>query len=69
MQNARSGGETSALAQEPNQPHAASVAGIFARLSGPRAAHLHGKAQNLRHQQCQQHQQIPIADKERFHSA
>ncbi len=50
-----------------NQLDTASVAGIAAHLPACGAVHLHGKAQNLGHQQRQQHQQIPIPNDKGFH--
>ncbi len=52
---------------ESNQPNAAGVALVKAHVSGIATAYLHGKTEDLRHQQGQQHHQIPIAIEERFH--
>ena len=63
----RSGGETSASAHSRISRTPAAVARIEAHASGVGPAHLHGKPDDLRHQEGQQHQEIPIADEERFH--
>ena len=57
------------IGPEPDQPHAALVVRIERLRPVPVAAHLHGKPHDLRHQDSQQHQQVPIADEEGFHES
>ena len=55
------------IGPKPDQAHAAGVGGIQRAAPARGAPHLHGQPDDLRQQDCQQHQQIPVADEEGFH--
>jgi hypothetical protein len=55
------------LGPQPDQAHARRIARVQRAAPAVAAVHLHGQSDDLRQQNGQQHQRIPITDKKRFH--
>jgi len=57
------------LRPEADQPDTGTVVGVEGASTVGGAAHLHGQADDLREQDRQQHDDVSIADEERFHKS
>ncbi len=55
------------IGPKPNQPHAARIRRVKTVTPAARTAHLHRQPGDLRHQDGQQHHEVPIAGEKRFH--
>src|ERR1039458_6394656 len=54
---------------QSQQANPRAVAGVQTKTSGVGPAHLRGQSNDMRHKQHQQHQNISVADEERFHKS